>query len=74
MLEIHKNFQAVAGIVVGLNLAAVSRLKHTFAGLSKKEKVTMDHLNEFMNPHGSYVTYRNILHSKTLPVIPYMYV
>jgi len=72
LLEVQKNYHAVAGIVVGLNLAAVSRLKHTFRDLSKKHKVIMDSLNTLMNPQSSYANYRNTVKTKTLPVIPYI--
>ena len=73
-MDAHNNFHAVAGIVVGLNTAAVSRLKHTFGDLPKKYRQIVTRLTEFLNPEGSYSAYRAILQTKILPVIPYMYV
>ena len=72
--ELYKlnNFHAVAGFIVGLNMAPISRLKHSLNELGKKRKAILQLLNEFMNPASSYLSYRNTLHSRTTPAVPFM--
>ena len=71
-METSQNFHAIAGIVAGLNIAPIIRLKFTFNLLPKKDKIILDKINAFMDPTSSYSNYRKSLLTRSLPLIPYL--
>jgi len=65
------NFNGLLGILVGLNIASISRLKHTFSGLSKKYSEELTRLMLYQEPSQSFRFLRNtIKQSSTL--VPYV--
>jgi len=69
--ELH-NFNTLMGVVAGINMSAVSRLKHTFADLDKKVRDVMDQLQQLLNPGSSFKSYRQELQKCRLPCMPYL--
>merc|ERR1712137_708696 len=67
------NFNSLMGILGGLNLVCISRLKKTFAGVSDKLNKEFKYLNEtLMSPKQSWKAYREALQAQALPRLPYL--
>jgi len=67
------NFNSLMGILGGLNLGCISRLKKTFAGISDKASKEFKNLNEsLMSPKASWKAYREALQAQGLPRLPYL--
>jgi hypothetical protein len=76
------------GIIAGLNMSSVTRLKKTFDEIPQAAKEvnsvpyyvsfiyimqqSFKNLEKLMNPSGSYKNYRTALHKSSLPALPYM--
>ena len=59
-LEKLRSYNALVAIVSGLNLAAVSRLKLTWGGVSDKSKEILSELETVVSPQSNYKNYRQI--------------
>eukprot|EP00835_Amoeboradix_gromovi_P006171 NODE_679_length_5285_cov_0.261088.p1 type:complete len:892 gc:universal NODE_679_length_5285_cov_0.261088:1270-3945(+) len=59
-LEKLRNYNGLVAIVSGLNLAAVSRLKVTWEGVSEKSKEVLQELETVCSPQSNYKNYRQI--------------
>jgi len=69
--DVH-NYNSLMGIIAGLSLAPVSRLKFTFAGLKRNEKEAFESLQELMNPTKSFQKLREALVASGKSVTPYI--
>jgi RasGEF domain/RhoGAP domain/RasGEF N-terminal motif len=69
-----KNFNTCFAIVAGLNLASISRLRHTWAKLAsmKKVKQRYDQLLALFSMDNNFGAYRAVYSSATLPKVPYL--
>ena len=67
------NFNSLMGIIGGLNLGFISRLKLTFFGVPEKARKELKHFNEtLMVPRQSWKEYRVALANQPLPRLPYL--
>ncbi|KYR00468.1 RasGEF domain-containing protein [Tieghemostelium lacteum] len=66
------NFNAVMEILSGLNLTPVFRLKKTWETLPRKYLATFKHLNSLMAPKNNFKVYREVLHTKNPPCLPFL--
>ncbi|EGC30334.1 hypothetical protein DICPUDRAFT_157929 [Dictyostelium purpureum] len=66
------NFNAVMEILSGLNLTPVFRLKKTWETIPRKYLATFRHLNSLMAPKFNFKVYRDVLHTKNLPCLPFL--
>eukprot|EP01132_Coremiostelium_polycephalum_P001190 gene1190-1503_t len=66
------NFNAVMEILSGLNLTPVFRLKKTWETLPRKYLATFRHLNSLMAPKSNFKVYRDVLHTKNPPCLPFL--
>eukprot|EP00004_Rigifila_ramosa_P019438 TRINITY_DN4931_c0_g1_i1.p1 TRINITY_DN4931_c0_g1~~TRINITY_DN4931_c0_g1_i1.p1 ORF type:complete len:1115 (+),score=338.09 TRINITY_DN4931_c0_g1_i1:272-3346(+) len=73
-ISLHKlhNFNSLLAILAAFGNAAVHRLKHTKAGLSKAHQTTLDGFLALMSADRSYAKFREHLHSINPPCIPYL--
>jgi hypothetical protein len=69
-LRNFSNFNTLMGIVAGLNLSAIQRLKHTLALVDMSE---FKQLELLMDPTGSFKAYRQAFQDAKAPCLPYMY-
>lgn len=60
------------GIVAGLNMSSILRLKFTMTVLSDQQVKEMEQLLELMGPFKRYKKYKDHLASAELPAIPYL--
>lgn len=67
-----QNWNAVMGIIAGLNMAAVPRLKKTLALVDPKLLEAFSDIEETMAPSGSYRNYREALSQCQGSVVPYL--
>ena len=68
----YNNFQGLMGVFAGLEMAAVTRLKHTFAGVKGKCKPQLKELKELFDPRNSWKTYRHVIGATDTVAVPYM--
>mmetsp|Transcript_17426 Transcript_17426/g.44379 ORF Transcript_17426/g.44379 Transcript_17426/m.44379 type:complete len:1036 (-) Transcript_17426:126-3233(-) len=69
------NYNTLMGIVAGLNLSAVSRLKFTFEEVKRQQPKLLEKfktIETLMSPQGSFKNFRNALHKSKCPAIPYL--
>eukprot|EP01104_Vermistella_antarctica_P015645 TRINITY_DN5185_c0_g1_i1.p1 TRINITY_DN5185_c0_g1~~TRINITY_DN5185_c0_g1_i1.p1 ORF type:complete len:886 (+),score=242.94 TRINITY_DN5185_c0_g1_i1:3-2660(+) len=66
------NFNSLMGIVAGLNMSSISRMKHTKAGVNPKVSASFLALEKLMHPTGSFKSYRAALRRVERPAIPYL--
>ena len=60
------------GIVAGLNMSSVLRLKFTMTVLSDVQVQQMEELLDLMGPFQRYKKYKEHIAQATLPAIPYL--
>ena len=60
------------GIVAGLNMSSVRRLKFTMTVLSDNQVKEMEDLLELMGPFKRYKQYKDHVAQATMPAIPYL--
>ena len=68
------NFHAVMGVLAGLSMAAVSRLKYTIHELPSRVRKMQEDIELEMSSLGSFRIYRENVKKAVPPVIPFMYV
>eukprot|EP01133_Synstelium_polycarpum_P004020 gene4020-4656_t len=66
------NYNAVMEILSGLNITPVFRLKKTWEMIPRKYLATLKHLNSLMAPKHNYKVYRDVLHTKNPPCLPFL--
>lgn len=66
------NFNTLMGVVAGINMSSISRLKNTFLEIDKHIKSTLDSLQILLNPGSSFKNYRQVLRNATPPCLPYL--
>jgi len=66
------NFNAVMEIISGLNLTPVYRLRKTWDALPKKQLVFFEQLSALMAPKSNFKVYREELHTKNPPCVPFL--
>jgi len=66
------NYNTLMGVIAGINMSAISRLKHTFADLDKTTKNMLEILQVLLNPGSSFKNYRQELHNANPPCLPYL--
>jgi len=66
------NYNTLLEILAGLNMAAIKRLKSTWANVPERLKSSLDKLNEIMSTASNYKNYREELSKRSLPVLPYL--
>jgi len=67
-----RNFNALAAVLASFQALAITRLKHTFSGISKNSAKILTQLTELMEPFHSYGHYREALRQATPPFIPFL--
>lgn len=66
------NFSTLMGILAGLNMSSVTRLKKTFNEIPPTHMQNFVNLEKLMSFQSSYKTYRQALHKCTPPLLPYI--
>jgi hypothetical protein len=66
------NYNTLMGIVAGLSMSCVNRLRATFGQLDRKPQEMLEKLQTILNPGSSFKNYRQELHNAKHPVLPYL--
>jgi len=66
------NYNTLMGIVAGLNMSSINRLKHTFNDVNVNVINKFKELVKLMHPQGSFKMYRQALAKSKTPIIPYL--
>lgn len=66
------NFSTLMGILAGLNMSSITRLRKTLDILPPNHMQTFVNLEKLMSPNSSFKTYRQTMHKATPPVLPYI--
>eukprot|EP01125_Pyxidicula_operculata_P002253 TRINITY_DN1215_c0_g1_i1.p1 TRINITY_DN1215_c0_g1~~TRINITY_DN1215_c0_g1_i1.p1 ORF type:complete len:1173 (-),score=256.14 TRINITY_DN1215_c0_g1_i1:206-3724(-) len=66
-----KNYNSLMGVLTGLNMASISRLKFTFNALSKKSTEELKRMNQFQEPSGGFKYLRTMMKMNGA-TIPYL--
>mmetsp|Transcript_32085 Transcript_32085/g.89814 ORF Transcript_32085/g.89814 Transcript_32085/m.89814 type:complete len:616 (+) Transcript_32085:50-1897(+) len=66
------NFHGITEIISGLQSAAVFRLKKTWELVKKSRHQSLQRLGQFISRESSYKSYREALHDRNPPIIPYI--
>lgn len=70
------NFDSLMGILAGLNMSSVDRLRFSNLSLNDASVTILEALKSLMDPRSSWKSYRALLTQcaqETNPTIPYMY-
>lgn len=67
-----QNFDGVMGVIAGLTMSPVARLKFSKLSISDQLLSFIDELEASMDPSHSWKLYRNTLRSCTGPTVPYL--
>jgi len=67
-----RNFNGVMGVLAGINISAVSRLKHTFSLVSRKNTQLLKQLENIMSPQKSYSCLRDTISTSKTPLLPFL--
>jgi len=71
-LRKHNNFNTLMGIIAGMNMSSVTRLKKTLEEVPLQTKESVKALEKLMTPQASFKSYRTALHKCSLPCLPYI--
>jgi hypothetical protein len=66
------NFNTLMGVLAGLNMSSVNRLRHTISLLSAKHMELKAALQQLVAPTQSFKQYRDALHQVTGACVPYL--
>ena len=74
---LHKlnNFNGLMGIIAGLNMSSISRLKKTWSMINEQNSSLLSQyrkLESIMNPTNSWKNYRYAIANARVPAIPYL--
>ena len=67
-----RNFQVAMAYVIAWNSAPVSRLRWTFAKLSRPVRAMKDRVDLLLDPRGSFKNYRAALAAAAKPCVPFL--
>jgi len=67
-----RNYNGLMGIMMGLTLSSISRLKHTWSKLSQKDDMLYKALALYQDPSNSFKYYRDNLKVSGNVCVPYM--
>jgi len=67
-----RNYNGLMGVLMGLTLSSVSRLKHTWSKLSQKYDLLYKSLSMFQDPSNSFKNYRDGLKVAGNTCVPYL--
>jgi len=73
LLRDMNNFNTLMGIVSGLNVSSVTRLRFTMAEVDQKLVAQFKRLEATMDPSSSFKNYRRAVRSAPMPALPYLY-
>lgn len=68
------NYNTLMGIIAGLHMSSITRLKFTMGLLSDELAKDLEDLAQLMNPQASFKQYRQHLSNIKRPAIPYLYI
>lgn len=71
-LRAMQNYTSLMGIVAGLNLSCLTRLKVTHAEVDPKIMQQFQHLEKLLDPSSSFKNYRKAFQNCKLPALPYI--
>jgi hypothetical protein len=71
-LEKLNNYNTLMGIIAGLNLASVKRLKKTWRKVSDQKMESLKKLEKLMDTESSYASYRKAISSASDHFLPYL--
>lgn len=66
------NFHGVMEIISGLKSSPIFRLKKTWELVKKSRQQSLERIGSFLSRESSYKSYREALHDRNPPVIPYI--
>eukprot|EP01117_Protostelium_nocturnum_P020361 TRINITY_DN9115_c0_g1_i1.p1 TRINITY_DN9115_c0_g1~~TRINITY_DN9115_c0_g1_i1.p1 ORF type:complete len:888 (+),score=257.33 TRINITY_DN9115_c0_g1_i1:122-2785(+) len=66
------NFNTMFGIVAGLTMNPIFRLKNTFSRVPDKHKQAFQEIQDVMNPQSSYRNHRARVATSKRPLLPYL--
>jgi len=67
-----KNYNSLLGIIAGLNLACITRLKDSWKEVGSKYLNIFEELSELCNPISNYKNYREAMRVAQGPCLPYL--
>ena len=73
LLRKMNNYNSLMGIVAGLNVSSITRLKHTYLEIDPKLTQQFQVLEKIMDPSLSFKNYRAALSLSKLPTLPYLF-
>jgi len=68
------NFNSLIGVLAGLNLAAISRLKITFSNIKKNIQEHLDSLLNLQNPEQNFKHLREAMKKGGFNAVPYLFI
>ncbi|KYQ92724.1 Ras guanine nucleotide exchange factor [Tieghemostelium lacteum] len=71
-LKQRNNFNGLIACLSGLTVSSVFRLVHTRSLISKDSQKEFEQLSKFLEAHKSHKYYREIIHTTSPPLIPYL--
>jgi len=71
LTDLH-NFNGLMGILMGLTLSSIQRLKHTWSKLPPKYDLLYKQLAVYQNPSNSFKNYRDAIKQASAPCLPYL--
>ena len=69
----QKNFNSLIGVLNGLSMSVVSRLRHTWEGLPKKTSEKYEALCHWENPTNGFRNLREAIKGGGKSLLPYLY-
>eukprot|EP01094_Clydonella_sp_ATCC50884_P020725 TRINITY_DN4364_c0_g1_i1.p1 TRINITY_DN4364_c0_g1~~TRINITY_DN4364_c0_g1_i1.p1 ORF type:complete len:880 (-),score=376.47 TRINITY_DN4364_c0_g1_i1:260-2899(-) len=72
LLRDLSNFHTMMGVVTGLNISAITRLKFTMGEVDSKLLAHFKRLESTMDPSSSFKNYRKAVRAAMMPALPYL--
>lgn len=67
-----QNFNTLMAIMCALNSSTIARLKRTWDGLNKAQKVLLDYLRHITDHQRNYAVYRSNIRQASVPCLPFL--
>uniref|UniRef100_A0A6B2KY23 Ras-GEF domain-containing protein n=1 Tax=Arcella intermedia TaxID=1963864 RepID=A0A6B2KY23_9EUKA len=67
-----QDFNTLMGVIVGLSISSINRLKQTWAALDDTTIEIHEKLHELMSPASSFSNYRNYIKTVNPPCVPFL--
>ena len=74
LLQGMNNFHTMMGLVTGLNVSGISRLKFSMAEVDSKLLAHFKKIESVMDPSSAFKNYRKAIRAAMMPALPYLYV